>query len=268
MKNQPVCLLGILATAVWLTAAEPAYYLSFDKTLQADFGGTGTASVTTVDSEQGAVGMMGVLTGKSGKVTADKLLVPGLKSNAFISGKDAYGNIHTAVYKPVPAMNGKECTVSFWLKSENWMGDDKNQHVFVSASGAGSQRLLIYRIPYQSRLAVFLGNLNDSKSATVVFTRVPSWKPGQWHQVTVSWNERALQLHLDGVSQAMSPLKTPLDSDFHTIAIGEHFGSSDPGQTLIDELRIFDKKLSEKDLQQEFLRLAPKLPAAGNGLHR
>ncbi len=262
MKKSLSLLLGALASASLLNAAEPNYYISFDKTIQADFGGTGTASVTTVDSDQEAVGMKGVLTPKSGKVTPDKLLLPGIRSNAFASGKDAAGNIHTILYKPVPAMRGNAGTISFWIKPVNWVGDDKNQHVFITAAGAGSQRLVIYRIPYQSRLAVFLGNLNDSKNATVIFTKVPSWKPGQWHQITVSWDERAVQLHLDGVSKDMAELKTPITSDFHTIGVGEHFGPTDPGQTLIDEVRIFDKKLDENELQEEFKRLAPKLPAA------
>ncbi|MBR7130560.1 MAG: LamG domain-containing protein [Lentisphaeria bacterium] len=268
MKKSFMAVAASMASAVLLTAAEPVYYISFDKTLQANYGGTGSASVTTGDSNQEAVGMKGVLSQKSGKVTADKLLVPGLAGNAFASGRDKSGNTHSVFYKPVPAMNGKECTISFWIKPENWFGNDKNQHVFVSASGPGSQRLLIYRIPYQSRLAVYLGPLSNSKAATVIFTRVPSWKPGQWHQITVSWNERAVQLHLDGVSKAMAALKTPLEGDFYTLAIGEHFGGSDPGQTLVDEVRIFDKKLTEAELTGEFQRLAPKLPAAGNGLHR
>ena len=254
-----VGLLLILGVNVY--SAQPVYYISFDKTIQANYGGTGVSSVTTVDSDQEAIGMKGVLSNKSGKVTYDKLLVPGMVGNAFASGKDNSGNIHSIFYKPIPAMNGKESTISFWIKPENWFGNDKEQHVFFTAAGAGTQRLLIYRIQYQSRLAVYLGPLGDNKAATVIFTKVPSWKPGQWHHISVSWNERAVQLHLDGVSKAMAALKTPITSDFHTIAIGEYFGGN-PGRTLVDEVRIFDKKLPEHELVEEYNRLASKLPAA------
>ena len=262
MKNKIITLSAAVAAAVAVTAAEPAYYISFDKGIQADFGGTGTASVTTVDSSREAVGMKGRLSPRSGKVKENQLLVPGISGNAFTAGKDGARNIHTVFYRPTPAMRGKEGTISFWIKPVNWLGNDKNQHVFVSASGAGSQRLLIYRIQYKSSLAVFLGPLDRNKDATLLLTPVPSWKPGEWHQITVSWNERAVQLHLDGVSKAMSELKTPIESDFGTLAVGEHFGKDDPGQTLVDEVRIFDKKLSEQELTEEYRRLAPKLPAA------
>ena len=254
-------LLSIIGAAVTAFAVEPVYYISFDKVIQADFGGTGSAATSTGDGSTEAVGMKGRLSPKSGKVAADKLLVPGISGKAFSSGKDAFNNIHTVFYNPVPAMRGNAGTVSFWLKPENWLGNDQNQHVFVTAAN-GSQRLLIYRIPYESRLAVFLGDLNHYSKGTVIFTRVPSWKPGQWHQVTVSWNERAAQLHLDGVSKAMAELKSPLTKDFTTVAVGEHFGSSDPGRTLIDEVRIFDRKLSAADLENEYKRLSGKLTSA------
>ncbi len=251
----------MLLSASGMMAADPNYYISFDKVVQADYGGTGTAAVSTGDGSQEAVGMKGVLSKKSGNVTADKLLVPGIKGNAFASGRDAFGNTHSLFYKPVPAMRGNAATVSFWLKPENWLGNDKRQHVFVTAAN-GQQRLLIYRIPYESRLAVFLGNLDDAKNATVIFTKVPSWKPGQWHQVTVSWNEKVLQLHLDGVSKAATVLKTPLTKDFTTFAVGEHFGSDDPGRTLIDEVRVFDRKLSAAELENEYKRLSSRLASA------
>lgn len=261
MYNKKALLLSALLTASATMAANPAYYISFDEVVQADFGGTGSAAVSTDDGSKEAVGMKGVLSKRSGKVTADKLLVPGIKGNAFASGKDGSGNIHTLFYKPVPAMRGNAGTISFWLKPENWLGNDKNQHVFITAAN-GQQRLLIYRIPYESRLAVFLGSLDKPGQATVIFTRVPSWKPGEWHQVTVSWNEKVLQLHLDGVSKAAAVLKTPITKDFTTLGVGEHFGNTDPGKTLIDEVRIFDSKLSANDLENEYKRLSSRLESA------
>ena len=261
MKNIIFAIVVVFTLCGVVFAVEPAYYISFDHTIQADFGGTGIVATSTGDGSHEAVGMKGVLGKKSGKVKVNDLLVPGIAGKAFASGQDSFNNIHTVFYKPIPAMKGSSGTVSFWLKPENWLGNDKNQHVFVTAAN-GSQRLLIYRIPYESRLAVFLGDLNSYNKGTVVFTKVPSWKPGQWHQVTVSWNERAVQLHLDGVSKAMTQLKSPLTKDFTTLAVGEHFGGSNPGRTLIDELRVFDKKLSANDLENEYKRLASKLKSA------
>ena len=261
IHQKSVLAVYVFCVTAWLAAAEPGYYFSFDHTIQADYGGTGTSAVTTADSNQDAIGMVGRLGQTSGKVQPESLLLPGIAGNAFAAGKDSAGRIHTVYYQPTPAMRGAAGTVSFWLKPENWMGDDRNQHVFVSASN-GQQRLLIYRIPYESRLAVFLGELDRVKESTTVYTRVPSWKPGVWHHLVVSWNERALQLHLDGVSKAMCELKSPIAKDFTTLAVGEHFGTSDPGRTLIDELRVFDHKLSEQDLVLEYRRLADKIGAA------
>ncbi|MBQ6471566.1 MAG: hypothetical protein IJJ33_06260, partial [Victivallales bacterium] len=254
-------LLIISAFGVRLTAAEPGYYISFDHTIQADFGGTGTTALATADSNQEAVGMQGQLGKHSGSVRAETLLLPGISGAAFAAGKDAAGRIHTVYYHPTPEMRGSAGTVSFWLKPENWLGDDLNQHVFVSAAN-GQQRLLIYRIPYESRLAVFLGQLDKPADSTTIFTRVPSWRPGEWHHVVVSWNDRAVQLHLDGVSKAMSELRKTIKLDFTTLAVGEHFGQSDPGRTLIDELRVFDSKLPEDELVSEYRRLADKIQAA------
>ena len=166
MDYRKILLSGMVFAASGVMAATPAYYMSFDQTVQADFGGTGSAATSTGDGSQDAVGMHGVLSKKSGKVTADKLLVPGLQGKAFASGKDAFGNIHSLFYKPVPAMRGNAGTVSFWLKPENWMGDDKNQHVFVTAAN-GSQRLLIYSYKINTALC------NDNAQGGLFFLFAP-----------------------------------------------------------------------------------------------
>ena len=109
-------LLSLASTT--MMAVEPIIGISFDKGVQADFGGV-DASVMAVSGLQGATGMTAKLhdRGKAvdSKTLADDSRGDGLVGKAFPVGTQENGSIYSLVYSPTPRLSAKEGAVSLWV---------------------------------------------------------------------------------------------------------------------------------------------------------
>ena len=111
-----------------LLAVDPIIGISFDKGVQADFGGT-DSNVTVVAGLQGATGMTAELRVRNqaaeNKTLADQARGDGLVGKGFPVGRQSDGSIYSLIYRPLPRLSAREGAVSMWVKPETWRGDDK-----------------------------------------------------------------------------------------------------------------------------------------------
>ena len=258
IKNALWCLAATVST---LSAVEPSIYFSLDKTTRADYGGAGIkATVAGLQEPSGVKSVLLVRKSKT-KYRADNLLRDGISGKAFPIGKQESGAVLTLQYKPEPRIKSAEGSISFWVRPENWNGDEKkNFRHFVSAR-QGDNWLIIYKNNDSQDLLAYYGNWKKRESISIARCSIRNWKKGEWHHIGVAWNENALVLYVDGRQKGSAKMKQLLPEDLGILFFGEYW-NGDPGQTLLDEVRIFDQYLTDKEMSEEFSRFAEKLSSA------
>ncbi|MFA6929153.1 MAG: glycoside hydrolase domain-containing protein [Lentisphaeria bacterium] len=250
-------LLLLALLSVLLSAVEPDILFTFDRDIRADRGGMGN-QILEVAGQHEATGVEGILGKKADDRTPDSMLMPGLSGKALRLGhsSDAKG-IQTIHYYPIPALNSREGTISFWVNPIDWDGSDRDFKHFFGAENQ-EDRLIIYKYHHSSELFFLYGRLGKDGFQTTARTDIRKWEKGEWHHVCASWNESILELHIDGRQAAIEEVQKPLENDFKKFILGEYW-QGDPGNSAIDELRIFEKKLSSGEIEAEYTRLASEV---------
>ena len=186
--------------------------------------------------------------------TLQNLLQPGVKGNAAVVGTSAdKGKLYHAVYKNSGIINPFEGTISFCIKPVNWNGDSKDFHVFFQASGADAT-LMIYKYINTGNLMFLLGPsrpVNGKYQWSMAGGSVKKWRAGEWHHIAAAYDRKAVELFIDGkmVSKVLRPVLPQKDfSVFSAGAISPAQWKTQLGLSLLDELKIFDKKLSFSEI--------------------
>lgn len=247
-----------------LSAADPAIFFTFDRGIRADAGGTG-AHAPEVAGQNEPTGVQGILSEKAADRTPDKMLAPGLSGKALLVGRSSDGKgIQTICYHPRPAQNSAEGTISFWVKPVDWNGTDKEFHHFFGAANEAN-RLIVYKYHNSPNLIFLYGRLAKDGFQTTVSTDIGKWKAGEWHHICASWDQKKMELFIDGRLSSIAEVKKPVDGGFMKFILGEYW-QGNPGNSAIDELRIFEKKLSSKEIEAEYERFASKVPCTSSPL--
>ena len=108
---------------------------------------------------------------------------------------------------------------------------------------------------------------------TQFYTGAKKWKPGEWHNITVTWDQKQMCLYLDGVSGAATPakgknlsttgagippnvpvrpydFKLPEMSKDARIFIGNLFGTAKKDcSSAFDQIRIYSKPLTAAEVK-------------------
>lgn len=79
-------------------------------------------------------------------------------------------------------LNPTEGLIQVWIRPD-WPGNDGKRHVLWSTTPAADRRISLEK----SEKGILRAVLETPKGKTVSRTDVSSWKPGDWHQVTVGW---------------------------------------------------------------------------------
>lgn len=103
-----------------------------------------------------------------------------------------------------------------------------------------------------SSQAYFLGENSSGIFITQWGTGVggPTLQPGTWHHVAATNVGNGLTLYLDGniVGQTNVPISTPSGTQFYSGRIPGSFGDVRRLQGAVDEIKIFDRALSESEI--------------------
>ena len=239
------------ANAIW--AADPSIYFSFDRSMRANYGGVpdGQMEVAGISDERGVNGK--VVRGSD--KTPDTMLTNGITGKALIIGNSKNKtDKQTIEYTPFTPISGEVGSVSFWMNPNDWeAAKSKNFHIIFSAFGK-TDRILIYKYIEHANLVFTIGNLNGIY--TSIQSSMAKWEKNSWHHVCAVWTPKVLSLYLDGQLVAESPRKDKA-GNFSRFLLGEYW-SGNPGNTSIDELKIFKQSLTANDVRNEYLRLADK----------
>ncbi len=247
-------LLFLASFSALLSAVEPDIHFTFDRNVRADRGGAGNQALE-VAGQQETAGVEGIPGKNASDRTPESMLIPGLSGKALRIGRSSDGKgIQSIHYHPDPLLNSREGTISFWIKPVDWDGSTRDFRHFFGAV-KDQDRLIVYKYHNSSELLFLYGRLGKNGFQTTARTDIRKWSKGEWHHVCASWNEKILEIHIDGRQAAIAEIQKNLENDFQEFILGEYW-QGDPGNTALDELRIFGKKLSPAEIETEYARLA------------
>ncbi len=232
----------------------------------AAFAADGLVAHYSFDTEQGVAAKDGSGQGNDGKILGGAAWVKGKFGTALsFDGVDDYVNCGAK-----PTLNiGRSGTVMFWFKPKTtpqgglvgWATGDgmANQRLVVSLNTLSKATAPDYGARYPvSELGLYI---SDGRNFDYPFRsneHEPYFPPGdQWLFYTVTFDGRALDIYRDGVL---------VETRFQTVVpgtanvpmlIGKCIGvggSSDYFKGLIDEVRIFNRPLSQQEVYKLYMR--------------
>ncbi len=109
--------LFLLVCTMAALCADPDIYMSFNRGIQADFGGTG-ANGTVLEGFRDPIGMKGTIM-PAGKMSEEALLVPSVEGKGVRIGKLDGKGIYKVRYNPSPALSRLAGTVSLWVRPDD-----------------------------------------------------------------------------------------------------------------------------------------------------
>jgi Concanavalin A-like lectin/glucanases superfamily/Glycoside hydrolase 123, N-terminal domain/Carbohydrate family 9 binding domain-like len=241
-----LCLcIGLLLPAMAFAQDKPTFRASYDKSFQADEA-VGKAKAKTV-----------------GEVTYEMLaqyLKKGVQGQAVVTGVHGEKDIKPIhyVYDAKDNIDIKSGSAAFWVKPIDWVGSDRQYHIFFEARGPKSW-ILVYKYFTSSELFFLYGD-PTSKSWVVAKTNISKWDANTWQHVTCTWDSKNIALYVNGLPKKKLAIKTPLTTQPTTIAVGglyPHKWKPTKGTSLIDEVAVYPKPLSEDAIYKLWLSHRP-----------
>ncbi|MFA7230445.1 MAG: LamG-like jellyroll fold domain-containing protein [Victivallaceae bacterium] len=219
-----------------LYAEDVSFYASFDKTTEPVFA-SGS---------------------KTSRCDGNIEYTNGIDGQAVIVGKE--DRIH---FDAVKNIDGRQGTCSLWVSSFNWLPQTENFVFFISLVTKQSPQptdALLYKLNKTTTLALLERN-SSIKKASLIKSQIPFWQKNQWHNLVISWNEKQINLYIDGEkAESKKRAGTPVEDQYREIILGVPYttwGYLGNEKTAIDELKIFNRCLSEKEIILEYNKACP-----------
>jgi len=176
-------------------------------------------------------------------------------SNGIIADALQLSSNSLVTYNAQNNIAANEGTVELWVKP-NWNGNDNTDHniliwgiwggLYIAKDGANNLKILVNRYGTGG---------NPERAAGF---NISSWLANEWHHVAFTWSATELNVYIDGVLVANSPVgfTLPNISDAQFYLGSENGNNSFDGD--FDEIRISDIVRSPADIAQSYLQgLAP-----------
>ena len=165
---------------------------------------------------------------------------------ASFDGLDDYISLNTSSL----ISTGSVRTISFWIKTDR---TDTHSHIISNRGDKYSIDINIHKVDHILEYHMYDGFQPDWYRGT---TYLPD---GQWHHIAVLKYVKEIEIYIDGKSEGRNTLLSVADCDENTfLEIGRtQRDGEDSYEGLIDEMRIFNRILSEK----EILALFEKVPS-------
>lgn len=183
----------------------------------------------------------------NGTVYGGALLTNDRKGNAnrafSFDGVNDYIHINNSSSLQSP---NKEITISAWVKPNS-----------ISSYGAYiiCKNSLNNLDPFQYRLEINTGSqilfgFKDSNTTYVDFYQSSTIKNNEWSFLTVTYNSSSLKFYLDGNLLGSQSFSGSIFSDDKGLDIGrDAHGDSEWHSGLIDDIRIYNRALTEQEIQ-------------------
>ena len=166
--------------------------------------------------------------------------------------------------------NPKQGTVSFWVAPLNWKPSQPGFQWFFSAS-QNDFVLHIYKYTWANCLYFYIQSNkfpgNKKTAVAHAFIDDKDWGTGVWHKIDAVWDRTGMKLYIDGAIPRKVKWLTPVLNfsapvDFPAAAANGRIALNDqPSQgkdkyqrTAFDNLRIYDRPLSAKEIHEEYTK--------------
>jgi hypothetical protein len=138
---------------------------------------------------------------------------------------------------PAAAINlGSDFTISFWAR----MGTSKGIRVLMAKDEKVPGHFDVYANP-AGEIIFFAPDLGDFSSATVV-------SDDQWHHLAVTYDNASVKMYVDGILGSATPKAGPITATNEKFQMGALPDGSLPYDGALDEVRIYKRALSAKEI--------------------
>jgi len=163
-------------------------------------------------------------------------------------------------------LNPKQGTIAFWIKPVNWDGDDRMFHHFVCiVDEKAPSRWYIYKYSSNNNLLFYISSaLGGRRRSIYCGTSIEPWKRGRWHHIAATWDANEMRLYIDGkrVGRQLIPkglIPAEMDGKLSLIPVQfwKNQWTTPEERTLIDEVKIFNRPLSDREIIELYDELNP-----------
>lgn len=139
-------------------------------------------------------------------------------------------------------------SLSMWVKPLDWDASTKGFNVLFH-TGAGENYFQLYKFFSNERLNFYRGLQNAWPR---VKHEMRDWLPGEWQHIVATWSEKEVRLFMNGHLVSALPVRDPSGEPTPVQALsigpGNAWEKAFSGQSLVDELRIYDRPLSQPEI--------------------
>ena len=209
-------------------------------------------------------------------VASDRVLkkVPGMKQGTKALVRT---NAQRMFYRAPGNFTASQGTVSFWFQMVNYdLANDDLQTIFSVIDADGRKwpngyhfRILKNRKEWKHFIVAQIYYKDSKMSAaqniqTQLYTGKKPWKAGEWHNITITWDNKQMCLYLDGVAGEAKPstagippnvpvrpynFQLPEMTKGARIFIGNLFNAKKECASAYDRIRIFSKPLTAAEVK-------------------
>lgn len=176
----------------------------------------------------------------------------GMKGKALVTG-----HAKNAVYPITDNINLTEGTIKLWVMPVDWKAGDNLFHHFFrildqkleGQKDARTFDLVLYKFLEWDTVVAY-GMSGELTSANLL--QIPMedrWTPKKWHQIGFTWDNQGACLYVDGKGKHQNYLRGAPDALVaESFVVGGPYFVENQTSTAIDELTIYDRKLSDKEM--------------------
>lgn len=185
--------------------------------------------------------------------------VPGIKGQAVIIRNEK----SKLLYNAEKLFNSSEGTVMFWVQPQEDLVKGMGMNTLLNAKGSGKENLNVRMNGYSIGASL---TPNTSKEK---YSQLNKWIPNsifakEWHHLAVVWEKDGLaRLYLDGenIDQTNFGKYVKLlnwhPKNLKTLQIGHAKGKKLPFSYAIDEVKIYNKALPKKQIEEIYRNVIP-----------
>ena len=165
----------------------------------------------------------------------------------------------------------RQGTVSLWVAPLNWKTGNKSMEVFFWAQQKNWQ-IYIEKYVWGNHLYFYLKNdlAPGSKKAfsAVALLDEKNWPLNKWHKLDAVWDRNGMKLYVDGILPKTvawrkpeirfdAPMEFPAPDPKGFFCLGRKSSGKDKEhRTAYDNLRIYNRPLSAKEIRDDYLKYA------------
>lgn len=145
----------------------------------------------------------------------------------------------------------KAITLEMWVKLPNDGANTNNVGIEKGGWEAGEYSLYVFYVPGNGSAMQFKDLPEACADANSGFLG-PNLKDDQWHHIAGTWDGEVISVYTDGdLSVSVDCGSGPLDKNSKSVYIGARNGSERFLTGVVDEVRIYDRALSESEIKKD-----------------